>query len=52
VAGALRLAYESLPLPDTEEHRLVIYLPADTNTSDALTAPTAHQPDALDLVTS
>jgi transcriptional regulator with XRE-family HTH domain len=34
--GALRLAYESLPLPGPEEQRLVAYLPADTTTSDAL----------------
>ncbi|SFP30283.1 Helix-turn-helix domain-containing protein [Amycolatopsis arida] len=27
----LRLAYESLPLPGTDEHRLVVYLPADAS---------------------
>ncbi len=34
--GALRLAYESLPLPGPEEQRLVAYLPADTTASEAL----------------
>jgi transcriptional regulator with XRE-family HTH domain len=48
-AGSLRLAYESLPLPGTEEQRLVVYLPADTGTSDALAA---HLSDARDLVPS
>lgn len=51
-AGALRLAYESLPLPGTDEHRLIVYLPGDADTSDALAALAAHQPDTLDLITS
>lgn len=34
--GALRLAYEGLLLPGVEDHRLVVYLPADAATSDAL----------------
>jgi transcriptional regulator with XRE-family HTH domain len=42
-AGTLHLAYESLPLPGTEEHRLVVYLPADADTSDALAALDADQ---------
>jgi transcriptional regulator with XRE-family HTH domain len=37
-AGPLRLAFESLLLPGPEEQRLVVYLPADTATSAALTA--------------
>ncbi|MCG5212757.1 MmyB family transcriptional regulator [Streptosporangium soli] len=36
VAGELRLAYESLELPGTDEHRLVVYLAADDATSSAL----------------
>lgn len=36
--GSLRLAYESLPLSGTEEYRLVVYLPADMETSSALDA--------------
>ncbi|MGP4019327.1 hypothetical protein [Saccharopolyspora sp. 5N708] len=36
--GGLRLAYESLPLPDTDEQRLVVYLPADASTADTLAA--------------
>jgi transcriptional regulator with XRE-family HTH domain len=35
-AGGLRLAYESLTLPGPEEHRLVVYLPADDATAAAL----------------
>lgn len=35
-AGPLRLAYESLTLSGTEEHRLVAYLPADDATAEAL----------------
>lgn len=46
-AGSLRLAYESLPLPGTDDHRLVVYLPADTATSVALAV---FQPDAVHLV--
>jgi transcriptional regulator with XRE-family HTH domain len=34
--GDLRLAYESLELPDADEQRLVVYLPADAATSAAL----------------
>jgi transcriptional regulator with XRE-family HTH domain len=35
-AGELRLAYESLELPDPEEHRLVVHLPSDEPTAAAL----------------
>jgi transcriptional regulator with XRE-family HTH domain len=34
--GTLRLAYETLELPGAEEHRLVVYLPADDATEIAL----------------
>jgi transcriptional regulator with XRE-family HTH domain len=37
-AGALRLAFESLPLPGPEDQRLLAYLPADAATADALAA--------------
>lgn len=36
VAGTLRLAYETLALPGKEEHRLLVYLPADEATEAAL----------------
>ncbi|WP_216215844.1 helix-turn-helix transcriptional regulator [Amycolatopsis aidingensis] len=39
--GTVNLAYESLPLPGTEEHRLVAYLPADAATAEALAARAA-----------
>lgn len=35
-AGSLRLAFESLLVPGTEELRLVVYLPADDSASSAL----------------
>ncbi|RAY12759.1 transcriptional regulator [Actinomadura craniellae] len=41
VAGELRLAYESLELPDADEQRLVVYLPADDAASTALDHLTA-----------
>ncbi len=50
--GDEHLAYESLPLPGTDEHRLVVYLPADADTSDALAALAVLQPGTLDLITS
>ncbi len=37
-AGPLSLAYESLVLPGPEDHRLVVHLPADAVTADALEA--------------
>ncbi|MBG0829637.1 helix-turn-helix transcriptional regulator [Planomonospora sp. ID67723] len=36
LAGELSLAYESLEVPDTDEHRLIVYLPADEAASAAL----------------
>lgn len=40
-AGTLQLTYESLALPGIEEHRLVVYLPADDTTATALDSTTA-----------
>lgn len=48
--GELLLAYESLALPGAEEHRLVVYLPADCATSDALNALHVRRSSALGLV--
>ena len=45
-AGPLRLAFESLPLPGTEDHRLVVHLPADAGTAAALDTLVAPQPAA------
>jgi transcriptional regulator with XRE-family HTH domain len=36
LAGELLLAYESLDVPGTDEHRLIVYLPADDAASAAL----------------
>ncbi|HEX6359160.1 helix-turn-helix transcriptional regulator [Actinophytocola sp.] len=41
--GELRLAYESLDLPDPDEQRLVVYLAADEATAAALDRLTTHQ---------
>lgn len=43
-AGELVLAYESLDLPGPDEHRLIVYLPADDVTSAALDLLTEHTP--------
>jgi hypothetical protein len=45
--GDLRLAYETLDLPDAANHRLVVYLPADEAASTALDQLTGRQPGAL-----
>jgi transcriptional regulator with XRE-family HTH domain len=50
-AGQLRLAYEILELPDPDEQRLIVHLPADTLTAAALDQLTARQPNALRVVT-
>ncbi|APU14978.1 helix-turn-helix domain-containing protein [Actinoalloteichus fjordicus] len=42
-AGELVLAYESLELPDADEQRLVVYLPADEQTASALELLTRHK---------
>ncbi len=43
-AGDLRLAYESLELPDPDEQRLVVYLASDQATAAALDRLTDHHP--------
>lgn len=48
--GELRLAYETLELPDADGQRLVAYLPADEATSEALDHLTGRQPGALRAV--
>lgn len=49
-AGELRLAGETLELPDADDQRLVVYLPADDATSAALDRLTGRQPGALRAV--
>lgn len=48
--GELRLIFETLTLPDADEQRLVVYLPADTATSDALDLLSGRRPGALHAV--
>lgn len=50
--GVLRLAYETLDLPDPEGQRLVVYLPADAATSTGLDRLSGREPGALRAVTS
>lgn len=45
--GELRLAFETLELPDADEQRLLVYLPADDATSAALDQVTGRRPGAL-----
>ena len=45
--GELRLAFETLQLPDVDDQRLVVYLPGDQATSDALDVLAGRQPGAL-----
>jgi transcriptional regulator with XRE-family HTH domain len=49
--GELRLAYESLELPDPDERRLVVYLAADAATAAALDRLTGHHRAASNTVT-
>lgn len=49
--GELRLAYETLELPDANDQRLVVSLPADDATSTALGALTGRRLGALRAVT-
>ncbi|MFG3437989.1 helix-turn-helix domain-containing protein [Nonomuraea sp. NPDC047897] len=49
-AGELRLAFESLELPDAGEQRLLVYLPADDVSSSALDQLTGRHPGALRMV--
>ncbi len=48
--GELRLAYETLELPDADGQRLIVYLPADDVTSAALGRLTERQPGTLRAV--
>lgn len=49
--GPLRFAYETLDLPDADDQRLIVYLPADDATSTALDTLTGRRPGALRAVT-
>jgi hypothetical protein len=48
--GELRLAYESLALPDPDELRLVVYLAADDATAAARDRLTGHHSAASSTV--
>ncbi|MFF2505544.1 helix-turn-helix domain-containing protein [Streptomyces sp. NPDC058067] len=49
-AGTLRLAYETLFLPDADGRRLVVHLPADDATAAALDRLNGRRPGALRAV--
>lgn len=49
--GALLLSYETLALPEGDEQRLVVYLPADDASSAALDRLNGRQPGGLRAVT-
>jgi transcriptional regulator with XRE-family HTH domain len=49
-AGELRVAYETLQLPDADDQRLVVYLPADDATGAALDRLTGRHPGGLRAV--
>jgi len=48
--GGMRLAYEILDLPDADEQRLIVHLPADAATTAALDHLTGCRPGALRAV--
>lgn len=48
--GVLRLAFETLELPDADRQRLVVYLPADAATTAGLDRLAGRQPGALRAV--
>ncbi|WP_371529824.1 helix-turn-helix transcriptional regulator [Streptomyces sp. NBC_01283] len=50
-AGALRLSYETLALPDADGQRLVVHLPADEASSAALDRLNGRKPGGLRAVT-
>jgi transcriptional regulator with XRE-family HTH domain len=50
--GLLRLAFETLELPDADRQRMVIYLPADAATSTGLDRLAGREPGALRSVSS
>lgn len=45
--GLLRLAFETLDLPQHDRHQLVIYLPADAATATGLDRIVGHEPGVL-----
>jgi len=49
-AGELRIAFETLQLPDVVEQRLVVYLPADERTAQALDRLSGLHPGGLRAV--
>jgi hypothetical protein len=49
-AGTLRLAYETLSMPDADGQNLVIHLPADDTTASALDRLNGRRPGALRAV--
>jgi transcriptional regulator with XRE-family HTH domain len=50
VVGELRLVFETLTLPDADHQRLVVYLPADDTTADALDRLSGRRPGQLHAV--
>jgi hypothetical protein len=48
--GELRIAFETLQLPDPDEQRLLVWLPADDATSAALDQLNGRYPGALHAV--
>ena len=48
--GELRLAFETMQLPDPDDQRLVVYLPADDATATALDRLSGRRPGALRAV--
>jgi transcriptional regulator with XRE-family HTH domain len=49
-AGRLRVAFETLQLPDDDDQRLVVYLPADEATTEALDRLAGRRPGTLRAV--
>ncbi len=50
--GLLRLAFETLELPDADRQRLVVYLPADATTAAGLDRLAGRQPGGLRSVST
>jgi len=50
--GRLRLAFETLDLPDADRQRLVVYLPADAATPAALDRLAGRTPGGLRSVSA
>ena len=48
--GDLRVAFETLQLPDVDDQRLVVYLPADESTAAAFDRLTGRHPGSLRAV--